>query len=76
MLRLDLAASILVGDAESDLLAARAAGCWPVMVRTGRGAAQIEQLRQAERDGFVAVEDLGAAVDWILSRKAVFLADR
>ena len=68
LLHLDLAASILVGDAESDLLAARAAGCRPVMVRTGRGAAQIEQLRLAEVDDFVAVEDLGGAVEWILSR--------
>jgi len=71
LLHLDLAASILVGDAESDLLAARAAGCRPVMVRTGRGAAQIEQLRLAEVDDFVAVEDLGGAVEWILSRTPV-----
>jgi D-glycero-D-manno-heptose 1,7-bisphosphate phosphatase len=67
MLRLDLAVSILVGDAESDLLAAQAAGCSPVIVRTGRGAAQIEQLRQAEAGGFVVVEDLGSAVEWITS---------
>jgi D-glycero-D-manno-heptose 1,7-bisphosphate phosphatase len=39
----------------------------PVIVRTGRGAAQIEQLGQAEAGGFVVVEDLGSAVEWITS---------
>lgn len=40
---LDLANSIFVGDKDSDLTAARAAGCGAVLVRTGYGA-------QVERD--------------------------
>jgi D-glycero-D-manno-heptose 1,7-bisphosphate phosphatase len=68
MLGLDLAASILVGDAESDLLAAQAVGCRPVLVRTGRGAAPIEPPSQAAERDFILVDDLGSAVEWISSR--------
>src|SRR5512133_3041926 len=42
---LDLGASYLVGDAESDLGAARAAGCRPILVTTGRGAAELAAMR-------------------------------
>jgi D-glycero-D-manno-heptose 1,7-bisphosphate phosphatase len=62
---LDLAASVLVGDAETDILAAQRAGCRPLLVLTGRGAEQLAVLRAAGRDGFLVAGDLPAAVDWI-----------
>jgi D-glycero-D-manno-heptose 1,7-bisphosphate phosphatase len=46
-LDLDLERSLLIGDALSDIIAARAAGVgWAALVRTGRGRAQ-ERLPQA-----------------------------
>src|SRR5919106_448672 len=36
-LGLDLTKSVFVGDAETDVAAARAAGCRPILVLTGRG---------------------------------------
>ena len=64
---LDLAASVLVGDAEADILAAQRAGCRPLLVLTGRGAEQLAALRAAGRDGFLVAGDLPAAVDRIRS---------
>ena len=37
-LGIDLAKSVFIGDAETDVAAARAGGCRPILVRTGRGA--------------------------------------
>jgi len=62
---IDLAASYLIGDALSDVEAALAVGCRPILVRTGRGREQERLLR--ERWPYVpVVEDLGEAVAWIL----------
>jgi D-glycero-D-manno-heptose 1,7-bisphosphate phosphatase len=66
-LQLDLGRSFLVGDAESDVLAARAVNCRPVLVRTGRGWEQLATLRQQNASFYVA-DDLGGAVDWILTQ--------
>jgi D-glycero-D-manno-heptose 1,7-bisphosphate phosphatase len=65
-LGLNLGDSFLVGDAESDVLAARAAGCRPVLVLTGRGAEQLSLLRKHDIDGYHVVDDLAGAVDWIV----------
>lgn len=62
-LGLDLGRSVLVGDAASDIGAARAAGCRPVLVKTGRGLAQLALLRERGEDGFDVVDDLGQAVE-------------
>ncbi len=43
-LGIDLGASVLVGDAVSDVHAALAAGVGPVLVETGRGREEIESL--------------------------------
>lgn len=67
---LDLAASYLVGDALSDVQAARAAGVHPILVLTGRGRQQLPLLPANLRQGCTVVEDLSAAVDWILERVA------
>jgi D-glycero-D-manno-heptose 1,7-bisphosphate phosphatase len=63
-LRLDLARSYFIGDAFSDVEAALAAGCSPVLVLTGRGQGQSILLR--ERDDHVpVVSDLAGALGLI-----------
>ncbi len=65
-LGLDLSASYLIGDAESDILAAHAVGCQAVLVKSGRGAEQLQLLRQHGVDGFHVADDLAQAVEWIM----------
>ncbi len=66
---LDLQRSFLVGDALSDVEAARAAGCQPVLVLTGRGKEQLQESNPALRDGCHIVAGLAEAVDWILQQE-------
>ncbi|MFD5446009.1 D-glycero-alpha-D-manno-heptose-1,7-bisphosphate 7-phosphatase [Streptomyces tendae] len=62
-LRLTLADTWYVGDALSDVGAARAAGVRPVLTRTGRGAAQERTPVASEiLDGVDIVDDLTALV--------------
>jgi D-glycero-D-manno-heptose 1,7-bisphosphate phosphatase len=65
----DLARSYMVGDAWTDMAAGRAASCRCVMVRTGRGAEQIEH----QEDGLALADhiaaDLASAVEWILAQE-------
>lgn len=63
---LDLTRSFFVGDAESDVRAAQAAGCRPVLVKTGRGFGQMARLRQSNAVGYYLADDLAEAVNWIL----------
>jgi len=63
---LDLTRSFFVGDAESDVRAAQAAGCRPVLVKTGRGFGQMARLRQSNVVGYYLADDLAEAVNWIL----------
>ena len=65
-LGLNLAESYLVGDAASDIAAARAAGARGILVRTGRGEIQETLLDARDGAGTPIVRDLGAAVDRIL----------
>ncbi len=65
-LHLDLGCSYLIGDASTDLQAARAAGVSGILVRTGRGAAQAALMRGEDETHWPVVADLGAAVTWIL----------
>ena len=67
---LDLTQCLLVGDAVSDVQAAWAVGCQPILVRTGRGWESLPLLRESEGGPTVVVDDLSAAVDWILSQDA------
>jgi len=64
--------SYLIGDAMTDVEAARAAGCHPLLVRTGRGALYAEQVlrRYPEVPIF---QDLSEAVSWILRREVPIL---
>lgn len=64
--------SYLIGDALTDVEAALAAGCQPMLVRTGRGALYAEQVlrRYPEVPIF---QDLFEAVSWILHREVQIL---
>jgi D-glycero-D-manno-heptose 1,7-bisphosphate phosphatase len=65
-LGLDLSRSFFVGDAESDVRAAQAVGCRPVLVKTGRGVGHMTLLRQNYVMGYYLADDLTDAVNWIL----------
>jgi D-glycero-D-manno-heptose 1,7-bisphosphate phosphatase len=65
---LDLARTALVGDAERDLAAGRAAGCGAlVLVRTGKGRHTEAALTGPDLAPSYIADDLPAAVDWILA---------
>ena len=65
-LDIDLDRSYLVGDAVSDMQAALAAGCQPILVRTGRGEKQMGRLAASGLSHLPVAADLAEAVDWIL----------
>ena len=62
-LEIDLAASVMIGDAVTDMLAGRAAGAQPILVRTGLGSGQTGELQRAGLDGVPIVHDLAAALE-------------
>jgi D-glycero-D-manno-heptose 1,7-bisphosphate phosphatase len=62
-----LPASFLIGDAPSDMLAAQAAGCQPILVETGRGATYAAWAHEHAASIWRAA-DLGAAVQVIIER--------
>ncbi len=65
----DLAQSYLVGDAETDVQAARAVGCRRYLVLTGRGLRQLIHCLFYGKLDFAVKLNLGAAVDDILRRE-------
>jgi D-glycero-D-manno-heptose 1,7-bisphosphate phosphatase len=71
--RVDLGQSYLVGDAWTDIAAGRAADCRCVLVRTGRGAEQINlpEAHQHTPDHIAA--DLLAAVEWLFQQEGLTL---
>lgn len=65
-LGIDLGRSFMVGDKGTDILAGRAAGCTPVLVRTGYGR---DTVNTADAAHAAAVADnVIAATAWILGR--------
>jgi D-glycero-D-manno-heptose 1,7-bisphosphate phosphatase len=64
---IDLRNSYLIGDAESDLQAARAAGCQAIFVKSGRGNELLNRLDTDELSTIHVEDDLDAAVQWIAS---------
>ncbi len=72
-LGIQLEGSYLIGDALSDVEAALAVGCQPILVRTGRGAAQAEQVIRCH-PRIPVFADLLEAVMWIVHREAETLA--
>lgn len=61
--QLNLARCVFVGDALTDYLAARAAGCSPLLVRSGRQGPELSDMVSAD---VPVVADLAAAVELIL----------
>lgn len=68
-----LAQSIVVGDAFSDITAARAISARAILVRTGRGEEQQARLMEQNHSGYYVVDDLFDAVDWIARAEMISL---
>lgn len=64
-LNLDLEGAIMVGDALRDLQAGQAAGCRPVLVRTGKGKKTLAKGEGLE--GVLVVDDLAQLADLLLT---------
>jgi D-glycero-D-manno-heptose 1,7-bisphosphate phosphatase len=69
-LGLDLGRSYLVGDAVSDVEAALAAGCSPILALTGRGRHQQAMLLERGYSSVAVVADLARAVQLVLRHDA------
>lgn len=67
---LDLRSSWMIGDAESDVVAGRRAGCETILVLTGRGAEQARAAVWSEGKPNLVAHDLVDAAIWILGRIA------
>lgn len=67
--QIDLRSAYLVGDALTDIAAARSAGCRAVLVRTGRGMQQAHhpEIKLYQPD-YIAPDVLGA-VQWVLRQE-------
>lgn len=63
----DLSGVPAVGDSLRDLVAAKKAGCLPILVRTGKGRST---AKDDELEGVPVVDDLAAAAQLIIARKA------
>ena len=61
-LHIDLPASVMIGDAVSDVQAGHAAGTQAILVRTGRGTGQTAELARNRLEGVPVVADLAAAL--------------
>lgn len=67
---IDLSRSYMIGDAACDVEAARAAGCKPVVVRSGRWAEQAAELRAYLLDIQHVAAGLAEGADWIIQQIA------
>ncbi|MCP4544430.1 MAG: HAD family hydrolase [Chloroflexi bacterium] len=72
----ELDQSYLIGDAETDMRAARAVGCRGYLVLTGRGLRQLIRCLFHGKLGFATKLNLGAAVNDILRRENMVLRRR
>ena len=61
-LDIELASSIMIGDAQSDIVAAKAAGCRAVLVKTGRGVEHAARMPSSVLEGVYVAGDLAEAV--------------
>ena len=68
-LNLDLKSSFVIGDAVSDLKAARIVGAQGILVLTGRGKEQVSFLDACNKQEWQVVADLNEAVDFIISKE-------
>lgn len=73
---LDLAQSILIGDALTDLQAGQAAGVGSLaLVETGRGAGQLPLVRRSFHSSYQVYPDIYAAIQAFLENQAVLSAN-
>jgi D-glycero-D-manno-heptose 1,7-bisphosphate phosphatase len=71
---IDLSRSILIGDALSDLEAGRSAGIpLNILVRTGRGASEVQLADPALLDQSQIYQDLEKAVEALIQSGALLL---
>jgi D-glycero-D-manno-heptose 1,7-bisphosphate phosphatase len=68
-----LTRSIVIGDAFADVAAAHAIGARPILVLTGRGQAQHDEMVRNNHSGYIVVDDLMGAVDWIAREEKIAL---
>lgn len=68
----DLRQSVMIGDALTDVEAARAAGCQAILVLTGRGSEQVELARDRFAE-FTVASDLSAAIDVLLEQETALV---
>jgi len=67
--QIDLRRAYLVGDALTDIAAARSAGCRTVLVRTGRGAQQARRPEIKLHQPDHIASDLMSAVQWVFRQE-------
>lgn len=68
-LQVKLNGVIAVGDSERDLIAARAVGAQPVLVRTGKGIHTLDNADAGSLQNVPVYDDLAAVVEAILQQK-------
>ncbi len=67
---INLCNSVFIGDSVTDLGAAKAAGCTPLLVRTGLHAQQVAELAKVD-SSMIMMDDLTDAVSWLLASASV-----
>ena len=68
-LNCSLKGQISIGDSLRDLQAARAKGCIPVLVKTGKGEKTYKKIQQTEEwKDLLVFSDLAAAVDYLVDQ--------
>ena len=72
---LDLQRSYFIGDALSDVEAAIAAGCHPILALTGRGQDQLAALQQKEYGHVPVVQNLDEAIALVLASGDLAISD-
>ena len=71
---IDLKRSFLIGDRFTDIQTAQLAGLKAILVLTGYGKTELENIKNKKRiQPDHICEDIGAAVDWILKQKSLNL---
>lgn len=68
-LKTNLSGIYAVGDSERDVIAARAGGAIPVLVRTGKGERTLEKSEHESVEGVPVFDNLAAFTDSLLSGK-------
>lgn len=68
--RTELTGVPIVGDSLRDLQAGQTHRCLPILVRTGKGGRSEAELAATDLKDALVVDDLAAAVDWILEHNS------